>query len=172
MFNWRDLPKFDQMWQWAALSHYVLYTRHLSFAWKLNCVQLNTELLRLCFQKHFFVNGVSIWIIFSVEGLFHFQSLGFFLLEAKNTWLLGGLKHRNISYILWVLLLLRSQSSLVVTAAVLRVGQAGFRILVGIRDFPLLWNFQTASRAHPASYSVGNGVLSRVRDDVDHFTSI
>jgi len=123
-------------------------------------------MLRLCSQKHFFfVNGLSIWIIFSVQGLLHFQSLGFFLLEAKNTWLLNSVKHCDMSYILWVLLLLGSPSSLVVTATRLRAGQAGVRILVGIRDFPLLWNFQTGSRAHPASYSVGNGVVFQQLSD-------
>jgi hypothetical protein len=35
------------------------------------------------------------------------------------------------------------------------------RILLGVKDFSLLQNFQSSSGAHPASYSMGTGVLSR-----------
>jgi hypothetical protein len=41
---------------------------------------------------------------------------------------------------------------------VIVAGRSGDRILVGARDFSVL-NVQTGSRAHPASYSVGTGVL-------------
>lgn len=34
------------------------------------------------------------------------------------------------------------------------------RILVGARDFSLLYNLEAVPRAQPASYSVGNGTLS------------
>jgi len=41
---------------------------------------------------------------------------------------------------------------------VILAGRAGNRIVVGARDFSVL-NFQTGSGAHPASCSVGTGVL-------------
>ena len=42
-----------------------------------------------------------------------------------------------------------------------RVGWSGVWIPIMARDFPLLQTVQTGSGAHPASYSMGTGVLSR-----------
>lgn len=39
--------------------------------------------------------------------------------------------------------------------------RSGMRIPVGERDHSLLQNVNTGSKAHPASYSVGNGILYR-----------
>jgi len=39
-------------------------------------------------------------------------------------------------------------------------GQPGIRMLLGVRDFSVLQNVQTGSGAHPASCSLGTGVLS------------
>jgi len=41
------------------------------------------------------------------------------------------------------------------------VGQSEVGILGGPRDFSLSQNIHTGSGAHPASYSVGTGVISR-----------
>jgi hypothetical protein len=42
-----------------------------------------------------------------------------------------------------------------------RAGRSGVRISAGTRDVPLFQIFQTGCEAHPASYSMGTGVLSR-----------
>ena len=52
-----------------------------------------------------------------------------------------------------------SWSSIVGIVTVLWVGQCGVQILE-VTNFSLLQNVQTVSEAHPASYSVGTGVLS------------
>jgi len=52
------------------------------------------------------------------------------------------------------------RDSVVGIATTLRTGQSGVRILAGVIDFSLLQYVQTDSGAHPASCSVGNGVLS------------
>ena len=43
----------------------------------------------------------------------------------------------------------------------LLAGSSGVRVPIGAADFSLLQNLQTGSAAHPVSYSLGTGVLSR-----------
>ena len=43
----------------------------------------------------------------------------------------------------------------------MRAGISGVQIVASVRYFPLLRNVQTSSVAHPASYSIGTGLLSR-----------
>jgi hypothetical protein len=54
-----------------------------------------------------------------------------------------------------------SWGSIVGMATRLQAGQSGVRILVGARDFSLLQNIHTVSGTHPASCSVGMGILSQ-----------
>jgi hypothetical protein len=72
--------------------------KYRSIPWKQNSFQLYTQLLLLytckyspsLFQFEFYP---------SLQGLLHFHSFCFFHLEAKNNWLLDGLKQCNKSYI-------------------------------------------------------------------------
>jgi hypothetical protein len=43
----------------------------------------------------------------------------------------------------------------------LRASQRDLRIPAGERDFTFLHNFQAGSGAHPASFSMGTGVISK-----------
>jgi len=58
-------------------------------------------------------------------------------------------------------------SRLDATSTRIRDGRYGVRIPVDTRPFPLLQNVQTVSDTHSASYSIGNGVLSRGRSGRD-----
>jgi hypothetical protein len=47
-----------------------------------------------------------------------------------------------------------------VIITMLRAGGSGVRITLGARNVSLLQNVQAGSGAHPASYSMGTGILS------------
>ena len=57
--------------------------------------------------------------------------------------------------------LYRSHDSVVGTEIMLRAGRSGVRIQVRANGFPLLRNVHSDSGAHPSSYSLGAGDLSR-----------
>ena len=64
-----------------------------------------------------------------------------------------------------------SRSTIIVTEARLRAVRSRFRFETGTRYFSVHRNVQTGSGAHPNSYSVGAGVLSRGKvagRDVSH----
>lgn len=90
--------KTDRIWQLVRSSHesnyYGLYKRYWNLPSKLNYFQLNTKLLWLYAQKYF-LTALSILMILFVQGLLLLQSVLFFRLEAKNIWLLDGLKQCN-----------------------------------------------------------------------------
>ena len=54
----------------------------------------------------------------------------------------------------------RSQNRIFGIGTMLWAGRPGIWILLGVRDFSVLQNVQTGSGAHPASCSLGTGVLS------------
>jgi len=102
------------------------------------------------------------FLLSSSYSVFYFQKMGLFWEEVTNVFhsfsFLGCLVRgsRNVFFHLpWA----ESWDSSVSIETKLRPGQSGVWFPAEARDVWLLRNVQTSSGAHPATYSVGTGVL-------------